>query len=630
MKLLFSKLLISIMIGGIFICQPLMADYPSSDLLKILEKRLLEKPECLPDCANFSQMNLSIFPDRLKISLTVHTAIDTVIPLPAIADEWLPSNITIDAKPAVGVRQDLQKHIWVYVTKGIHQLVLRGKTPNRNQFHMPLQLKPQHIETQTVGWDIQGVSDDGQIANSLQFNRIQQNSEKLFHQVAIPPFYTVERVLYINLQWHVMTTVKRITPPNHPVSIEIPLMNGESLMTGQVQVKDHKALVSMKSNQSQVQWQSVLEYQPKIHLKAPQTNQWVETWILDASPQLHVHFDGIPVIHHQDSRGQHRPTWKPWPSESVEIELSSLTPIDGKNMTIDQVQLDMYPGKNFHQLNLSMRVRVSMGQTHTIKIPEKSIIQQVLIDKLSIPKSVEQNIIQLPLDPGEHHVEIKWHQHEPAYCFLKFPRVEIGEAVNATLNLNLPGNAWILWLNGPTMGPVVLFWSFLILNAIVSFTLGRLSWTPLKAWQFFLLGLGLSQIHVLESIVVVAWFIVFYYRKQNIMQGSRWLFNLRQLGLIIWSCVALYMIYMAIHSGLLGIPHMQIKGNGSSWKFLSWYIDQVNTTLPQPWMVFLPLYMFRITMLLWALWMAQSLINWLRWMWLCFSEGGIFRSKLNK
>jgi hypothetical protein len=628
-----SNALINVALAIIIWCtmpvsNTVLADYPSIDILNHLEKRLLEKPECLPDCADISQMNLSIYPDRLKMILTVHAAIDTILPLPSMAGEWLPEQITIDTKPATGIRQDLQKHIWVYIKKGRHQLILRGQTPHRNQFHMPFQIKPKHIKTQAVGWEIQGIS-DGQIADSLQFNRIQKNVQKMKQKITIPPFFHVERVLYISLQWHVVTTVKRITPASHPVSIEIPLLDGESLMTGQLQVKNKNVLVSMSANQSKVQWQSVLEYQPKIHLVAPQTNQWVETWILDADTQLHIDFEGIPVIHHQDSQGKHRPTWQPWPSEILDIKLSKLKPIDGKTMTIDQVKIDMHPGKLFHQVNLSMHVRVSMGQTHTVKIPEASIIQQILIDRQSLPVAAEQNYIKLPMDPGAHHIEIKWHHPEQTYCFLKFPQVQIGAAVNTTLNLHLPGNAWILWTNGPKMGPVVLFWGYLILLLIISFALANLNWTPLRAWQWFLLGLGLSQTHFFEAIVVVGWFLLFYYRKQNILKGSRWLFNIRQLGLIVLSVAALFIIYEAIHSGLLGIPQMQIKGNGSSWRFLSWYIDQIDNKIPQPWVIYLPLFMYRIAMLLWALWMAHSLIQWIRWMWMCFSEGGIFRVKVN-
>jgi len=35
---------------------------------------------------------------------------------------------------------------------------------------------------------------------------------------------------------------------------------------------------------------------------------------------------------------------------------------------------------------------------------------------------------------------------------------------------------------------------------------------------------------------------------------------------------------------------------------------------------------YRLTMLLWALWLASALLGWLNWGWACFSEGGLWRS----
>jgi len=32
-------------------------------------------------------------------------------------------------------------------------------------------------------------------------------------------------------------------------------------------------------------------------------------------------------------------------------------------------------------------------------------------------------------------------------------------------------------------------------------------------------------------------------------------------------------------------------------------------------------------MLAWALWLASSLLEWVRWGWTCFSEGGLWRRK---
>jgi hypothetical protein len=117
-------------------------------------------------------------------------------------------------------------------------------------------------------------------------------------------------------------------------------------------------------------------------------------------------------------------------------------------------------------------------------------------------------------------------------------------------------------------------------------------------------------------------------RKQKPATDHRLSFNLTQLLLILWTAAALTCLYVSVQAGLLGIPDMQISGNGSSHSFLHWTQDRIGSTLPQPWVLSLPLFVFRILMLLWALWLAYSLLNWLRWGWQCFSEGGLWKRKI--
>jgi hypothetical protein len=38
-----------------------------------------------------------------------------------------------------------------------------------------------------------------------------------------------------------------------------------------------------------------------------------------------------------------------------------------------------------------------------------------------------------------------------------------------------------------------------------------------------------------------------------------------------------------------------------------------------------PLLVYRLAMLAWALWIAQALVGWLRWGWRCFSAGELWR-----
>jgi hypothetical protein len=175
-----------------------------------------------------------------------------------------------------------------------------------------------------------------------------------------------------------------------------------------------------------------------------------------------------------------------------------------------------------------------------------------------------------------------------------------------------------------------LFWSYLVVIILAALGLGRLTSTPLRTRHWLLLGLGLTQIHPLAALTVVGWFLVLGQRKENPPKGRPFFFNLAQLFLVVWTVVALACLYYAVQEGLLGIPDMQVAGNGSTNFVLHWTQDRIGALMPQPWVLSLPVMVFRILMLLWALWLAASLLKWLRWGWHCFGEGGWWKKKARK
>ena len=83
----------------------------------------------------------------------------------------------------------------------------------------------------------------------------------------------------------------------------------------------------------------------------------------------------------------------------------------------------------------------------------------------------------------------------------------------------------------------------------------------------------------------------------------------------------------AIANGLLGRPDMQITGNGSSAYALNWYQDRAGQTLPQPSIISVPLWIYRVLMLAWALWLAMAVLNWLRWGWQSLNVGGLWMKR---
>jgi hypothetical protein len=141
-----------------------------------------------------------------------------------------------------------------------------------------------------------------------------------------------------------------------------------------------------------------------------------------------------------------------------------------------------------------------------------------------------------------------------------------------------------------------------------------------------LLGLGLTQAPLQLGLILVGWFFFSGMRKKfssDLVKSS--LFHIGQITLAIWTMAALLSVFVVVERGLLGQPDMQVAGNGSTNLVLRWYQDRTLAVLPNAWVISIPLLAYRVLMLAWALWLAFSLLTWLRWGWECFSQGGYWR-----
>jgi small-conductance mechanosensitive channel len=139
-----------------------------------------------------------------------------------------------------------------------------------------------------------------------------------------------------------------------------------------------------------------------------------------------------------------------------------------------------------------------------------------------------------------------------------------------------------------------------------------------------LLLIGLSQIPIAMACVVIAWLMALGYRqKQSYADVNT--FNLVQILLIALTLASLAILFIAVEQGLLGSPDMQIAGNQSTAFKLNWYQDRSPSVLPTASVVSLPLMSYRIMMLIWSLWLAISLLNWLKWGWECFSNDALWK-----
>ena len=171
----------------------------------------------------------------------------------------------------------------------------------------------------------------------------------------------------------------------------------------------------------------------------------------------------------------------------------------------------------------------------------------------------------------------------------------------------------------------MLFWPLLVALFAVSVGLGRVRLSPLRTHHWLLLLIGLTQIPIEGAAIVVAWLQALGWRRDRGESLSSAQFDFIQLSLVALTFAALFAMYLSIREGLLGTPQMQISGNGSNSAVLNWYQDRVANGPPILWVFSVPVIVYRIAMLFWALWLAQALLRWLRWGWECFCTGVIWR-----
>ena len=604
---------------------------PSAEILKELKQRLLAAPDCLPACAQSPRMRLVITPTHLSLRMEIHAQQQVAVPLPSHAQHWMPRRVMVDGKVAQSLYRTPANGLWLGLAPGRHQVDLAGVVPPRENFSLPLPLTPHYVSVEAEGWSVEGVHENGQADSQLQLSRIRHDGEQhpraALEPGVLPPFVRVERTLRLGLEWQVETRVIRASPPGSPVVLAIPLLSGESPISPEgVRTQHNRVLVNMAPNQSVYRWLSVLDRQTRLSLTAPDTTDWLEVWRVDVSPVWHMETQGIPVVHHRDQQQNWLPEWRPWRGETVTLLISKPAGIDGKTLTIDDSQLDIQPGRRATDTTLSFSLRSSQGGQHSLQIPQSARLQSVSINGVTQPIRQEGNTVTLPIVPGKQSISLSWRSPQGNANLYRTEAVDLGiSSTNATTQLNLGQDRWLLFTGGPRMGPAVLYWGVLIVLLLVALALGRVPLTPLKSWQWLLLAIGLSQVSLFMAAFIVIWLMLLGARCRLRKLPAPFLFDSMQIGLGLMTVLALAFLFIAVQQGLLGTPEMHVSGNQSSAYELNWYQDRSEAQLASAWVLSVPLLFYRLLMLAWALWLAVSLLRWLRWGWQCFSTTALWQ-----
>jgi len=601
---------------------------PDQQTLATLRDRINEISTAYPNAADISTVTLTLRDRKVVMDAEINTALAVAVPLPGRLPAWSPISVQVDGQPEAALRRE-GDYIWIALPAGVHHVHIEGLLPEVTEWEWTFQLKPRHVVIDAPGWTFSGVRPDGIPEQQVFFTQKQKStgiaSSYGYDRQELHTIATVDRHLELGLVWQVHNEVTRLSPANRAISIRVPLLPGEKVLTANITPVDGCIDVRLGANEGSFTWDSELPVTDHLNLATKADDTWVERWYLVASPVWNVTISGLAPVFEADAADL-VPVWHPWPGEKADLAISRPEPVVGATVTVHNVRHDVSLGSRQRTSSLVLQLQCSLGEDFGIELPADAGITSLTQNGAMVPVRMDGPRVIVPLQPGAQTISVEWKTATPLGISASVDQVRLPvESANITTILRVPQDRWVLWTYGPLRGPAVQFWVILICCLIAAQIVARLKGSPLTVGQWTLLGLGLAQVQ-LGGLIIVAWLFLLAWRGTDSYQKlGPWLYNLCQIVLVGATIAALMLLLDVLKAGFLGHPDMSIVGNGSSSNYLQWYQAQSDTALPLPGCLSVSIWWYRLFMLAWALWLASSLIRWLAWGWKQFSQGGLAR-----
>ena len=567
--------------------------------------------------------------DRLDVQMEVHAQASVVLGIPQAGQQWVIDRVTVDDRAADSVARNADQ-LQLPLAPGVHRVSVSGRIVQAYELTLEFPTVPRRIAVRADGWDAAGINEGRLLNSSLQLTRrvTAGATERMAVSQRFAPFVRIHRRVFMGLDWTVTTTVERLAPEEGAFTLRLPLLPGESVLTPGLQVGDEGVLVSMPSGDRMVGWDSALERFDRLRWAAAASDKpWVEQWDVIVSPTWHAEFAGTPaILPSENSAGMWVNQFLPRPGETLDLTVVRPTASKGETVAVDSVHAETRFGQRVANTSLSFTYRSSRGGRHDLRLPEDAQVKTVVADGQTLPLRPTAGVLPLTLMPGQHSVTLEFSRSDGVGVISRPPAVELGvEGTNVSTTLRLPRDRWILFASGRGVGPAILYWGELAVFIVIALALGRLRRTPLRTRDWLLLGLGLSTFSWWVLIVFGAWLFLLD-RRPTVQLERRWQFNAVQAALAVFSIAALGVLVSAIPFGLLGEPDMGMRGDLDSGGIgLPWFMDRTASQLPQPFVLSVSIWFYKLAMLLWALWLSFALLRWLPWAWRQFSSQGVWR-----
>jgi hypothetical protein len=579
---------------------------------------------------------ISVRGDRLDVTLDVSALTTIAVPMPSAGDRWPLDSVTVDGRSSLAVAREGDGTIWIPLTAGAHIVRLEGRLPAAESIQLAFRTPPRRVDVSSDGWDVAGLNERRLVAGSLELTRRRSATDSTVLETSseFPAFVRVYRTIDLGLDWSVTTTVERVAPEKAAISVAVPLIPGESVLSENLDVREangtRTVLVGLERGQPQLEWASGLPRSDTLQLTLPADASRAEVWSFVVSPEWNVEFEGLPAVMPLGNRlGIWTFEFHPRPGEALALRIARPARAEGSTLAIDSATELVTFGKRSSTAELTLNYRSTQGGRHTLGLPPAARVTAVNLDGQPVQIRPDEGNLSLNVLPGSHSIQVTWTMSDGVSLRARPHPVNLNApASNVESRVSLPADRWPLWVSGPGVGPAVLYWSELIVFLATAVLLGRWKHSPLRTHEWLLLGLGLSTLSWWVLVLVAVWLFALRWRESWSGEIPRAQFNFVQAALAVLTVVAVTaLVFVGVRQSLLGSPDMGIAGNFSGTGAFTWFLDRTAGEMPMPQVISAPMWVYRALMFAWALWIALALLKWLRWAWQAWKANGYWRGK---
>jgi hypothetical protein len=640
-RLCFPKVTLptALLISAVGLLAPSMVSaqdhFPSDKQLSDLQARLVQQDRCMNHCTSLSQVSMSDSQqgELITLSGTIHSAANTSFLLPKNNTEypWAIQSLMIDGHIAPVYKRD--SDYLIPVSPGIHQLTMTVYAQRFQQLSFTFADRQTYFDIDLEHWQDYGLANHRLNNNTLTLNRraIQQTAvESNASNYQIKPFIKVERVFSLGLDPHFDIKFQQGHSNNSAIHVEYPLYPDELFLRSSAEAKDDNHRIKFTVEPDDIQHiYTEIPLLDHYEFAANSNPDIAEQWSIVVSPLLHVEFEGsTPLATPSDHAdwGHLYYFFKPTAGETLSIKVARPQAIPGNTIAIQNATHHSSVGRNFSESTLNMELIVTRAGNYRIPFPDDAELLHIAINDTEAPVQVIDGALEIPISTNTNTIDIQWRQKIDNHWHLQTPALDLQQPMaNITTVIDAPEERWLLWVYGDGIGPALRFWSLLAFMFVVAFALSRIQASPLAFHQWLLLGFGFSVVHSWWFVWIVGFFFILAKRRSSPPNFEhQWRSRAIQTAFILLSVITFILLIATVANGLLSKPDMHISNPLSYYEPLHWYQDISSGALPSSGVISVPMWFYRVAMLLWALWFSLQFVQWLRWTWGSLNAGGFW------